>query len=67
LALDNAIQNRIFWALNFAFRALILDPREIGDFITICRVIVARDLAQRILLGRKYSTAEIRTDLLRNF
>lgn len=67
LALDNAIQKHTLRALNFAFRALMLDPRELSDFFTLCRVLLVRDSVKRIALGRRYSAAEIRTDLLQKF
>ncbi len=58
LALNNLLNGMHGRALCFAVRALMLDPREIGEFSLFLRLMVRRDRSKLVEEEWKYSKAE---------
>src|ERR1700761_5397940 len=58
LALNNLLNRRAFAGLGFAWRAYLLDPREIADFAYFIRLLFVTDPAERAARGGRYSPCE---------
>jgi glycosyltransferase involved in cell wall biosynthesis len=58
LALNNLMNRRSLAGLGFAWRAYLLDPREIADFIYFIRLLFVTDPAERSARAGRYSPCE---------
>jgi glycosyltransferase involved in cell wall biosynthesis len=58
VALNNLMNGRNLAGLLFAFRAYLLDPREISDFVYFVRLLFVTDRIKRALRAPRYSSCE---------